>query len=245
MRIDTYLTENNYFETRTKAQKAIEEGRVIINGKTVKKTSFLIEEEQTIEIEIIASETDIYVSRGGMKLDKAIKYFNICVDGKVCVDIGASTGGFTDCLLKHGAKFVYAVDSGSNQLHTSLKNNVNVKSMENTNARYINLSMFENREIGVVVTDVSFVSQTLFHKPAYDILSKNGVFISLVKPQFEAGKGNIGKNGIVKSEKVRLECIEKVKESALQNGFDFIGCCESPIKGGSGNIEYLCCFIKK
>lgn len=242
MRIDVYLVENNYFETRTKAQKAIEEGRVCVGNKPVLKAS--LEYEGIGKIEIIPSKTDVFVSRGGMKLQKAIDYFKINADNKICIDIGASTGGFTHCLLNNGAAKVYAVDSGSNQLNEKLKNDSRVVSLENTNARYIDLDTVNREKIDVAVIDVSFVSQTLFHKPVFDILQKEGVFITLVKPQFEVGRANIGKNGIVKSDKARKESIEKVKESALLNGFKFVGVCDSPITGGSGNIEYLCCFKK-
>lgn len=242
MRIDIYLTENNYFDTRTKAQSAIEQQRVIIDGKIISKSSFDFDGNGNIVI--VPSQTDIFVSRGGMKLQKAIEYFNVDIKDKICVDIGASTGGFTHCLLNNGAKKVYAVDSGSNQLNEKIKNNSRVVSLENTNARYIDMQTVNNEGVEVAVIDVSFVSQTLFHKAIYDILQQGGVFISLVKPQFEAGRQNIGKNGIVKNQKVRNECIERVKQSAESTGFCFVGSCESPITGGSGNIEYLCCFTK-
>lgn len=178
-----------------------------------------------------------FVSRGGLKLLAALSQWEIHPLGLVCADIGASTGGFTDCLLQHGAEKVYAIDSGTDQLHPSLKENANVVSMENVNARFLDESYVS--PVDLVVMDVSFISQRLLYPAVCKILKEGGTFVSLVKPQFEVGRENIGSGGIVKSEKVRLACIEDLRQAGEKYGLCLLDTMESPITGGDGNVEYL------
>ena len=214
----------------------IKEGKVSVNGKIQKKPSFETDGSEKIEI----LETLKYVSRAGLKLEHALMCFDIGVTGKTVLDIGASTGGFTDCLLQKGAKHVFALDVGSMQLDESLRNDSRVTVMENFNARNAKRSDFPC-EIDMITMDVSFISQTLIYKAAYDILKENGIMITLIKPQFEAGRENIGKKGIVKDidGKIFKKILENLRNAASENGFSLIKTADSPIKGGDGNREYL------
>ncbi len=240
MRIDRYLFENGFAKSRTRAAAMIAEGNVAVNGIRVTKPSHDVIESDNVEI---CGEVLRYVSRGGLKLEAAISAFQLDVSGCVAIDIGASTGGFTDCLLQNGCAKVYAVDSGSNQLDASLAALASVISMENCNARYLT---FE--DIGefcdIAVCDLSFISQTLLHSVIAGLVKPNGVFVSLIKPQFEVGRERLGKGGIVKEEKNRQFAIEKVVMSASSCGFTLQGVIPSPITGGDGNTEYLACFIR-
>ena len=240
MRIDRYLFENGLAKSRTRASAMIAEGNVMVNGMRVTKASLDVSESDTIEI---CGEVLRYVSRGGLKLEAALEAFQIDVSASVAIDIGASTGGFTDCLLQNGCAKVYAVDSGSNQLDAKLMSLDSVISMENCNARYLTLE-----DIGelcdIAVCDLSFISQTLLHTVIAGLVRPNGYFISLIKPQFEVGRERLGKGGIVKEEKHRQFAIEKVVMSASCCGFTLKGVIPSPITGGDGNTEYLACFIR-
>ncbi len=238
MRLDKYLFEQNLAKSRTKASDMISSGIVFVNGKKVTKASFEISPNDIVEIK---GETLKYVSRGGLKLEAALDSFGIDVQGMVAIDFGASSGGFTDCLLKRGSKKVYAIDSGSNQLDISLRDNPSVISLENCNARYIEFDTI-GELADIIVCDLSFISQTLIHEVVARFLSPDGCFVSLIKPQFEVGKENIGKCGIVKSDKARRLAIDRVTESAKVFGLERIALIESPIKGGDGNIEYLALF---
>ena len=238
MRIDVYLTENNYFESRKKASDSVKAGSVLVNGKSITKPSFDVCDSDDISI---VGETLRYVGRGGLKLEGAIKAFSLDLKDKVCADIGSSTGGFTDCMLQNGAKRVYAVDSGKDQLHVSLRNDSRVVCMEGVNARYLAATDLGER-CDFVTMDVSFISQTLLYEAVSSILAEDGIFVSLIKPQFEAGKENLGKNGIVRSESVRAAVCEKVKEKAHEFGLEIIKIIDSPILGGDGNKEYLALF---
>ena len=240
MRADSYLTVNGFVESRTRAARLISEGKVIINGKKIEKPA---EEILDREYEVVITEADAYVGRGGLKLEAAIAEFKIDVSGKRCIDVGASTGGFTDCLLQNGAATVYAIDSGRGQLHPSLLSDKRVVNIEGYNAR--ELSVDELGTFDVAVMDVSFISQTLIHPALATVLNDGAVFISLIKPQFEAGRSALGKNGIVKNKKDRESAIYKVVESALICGFELAGLRSSPITGGDGNREYLALFIRK
>ena len=234
MRADIFLVEKGIASSRQKAKNLIEEGLVYADGILVTKCSRELSDE---DIEI-RGEVMPYVSRGGLKLKGALDLFGIDVKGSVCLDIGASTGGFTDCLLQHGAKRVYAVDCGHGQLDSRLVNDDRVVSIEGCNARELSYGMI-GESADVCVMDVSFISQTLIHPAITALMSYGAVFITLIKPQFEAGRSNIGKNGIVKSEKARNESVEKVIASAVACGFRFIDKMISPITGGDGNIEYI------
>lgn len=236
MRLDIYLTQNRFTDSRSKSKVIIDAGRVSVNGKTITKSSYDICDGDKIEVS--PSDTTEYVGRGGIKLEKALEAFDISPSGLVCADIGASTGGFTECLLNSGAKKVYAVDSGKNQLAIKLRNDKRVVSMEGTNARTLDENSFEEK-VSLVVMDVSFISQTLLYPAIKRIINTDCDIVTLVKPQFEAGKENIGKHGIVKDEKIRKKVLENVIESAKSFGFTYIEHTESPIKGGDGNTEYL------
>jgi len=239
MRIDIYLTEKGYCESRNKAARLISEGKVLLDGRVVSKASFEVSDgEHTVTI----TESERFVGRGGLKLEAAIERFSVDVSGKRCIDVGASTGGFTDCLLQRGAEFVCSVDSGRGQLHPSLRENIKVSSVEGYNARELNAEEFGIFELAVM--DVSFISQTLIHPSLASVLSDGAVFISLIKPQFEAGKSALGKNGIVKNARDREIAITRVAESAELCGFGLVGIMRSPIDGGDGNREYLACFKK-
>ena len=241
MRLDLYLFSFGYLKSRQKAKDLIENSNVKVDGKLISKPSFNIDEEIEHTIEI--SDNCPYVSRGGLKLEEILNYVNIDVTNKFCLDIGASTGGFTDCLLKKGAKLVYAVDSGSNQLDKSLRNDKRVILIENFNARNLNKEIITN-SIDIITIDVSFISQTLIMAQAFTLLSDNGIYISLIKPQFEVGKSNIGKGGIVKEKSAKELAINRVIDFASNNGFTCSAIIKSPILGGDGNTEFLAVFSK-
>lgn len=237
MRIDVALVELGFCESRNKAARLIEGGKVTVDGKKVEKAS---EKYEQGEIKI---EYEKFVSRGGYKLEEALERFSVDVNGSVALDIGASTGGFTDCLLQRGAKKVVCVDVGEDQLHTKLRNDERVTSFEKINARYLEETMF-GEKFDIIVTDVSFISQSLIYESVSKVLKPSGIFISLIKPQFEVGKKNIGKNGIVKNEKAVLEAINNLKQISRIYGLQIENIIPSPILGGDGNKEYLA-LIKK
>lgn len=237
MRADTYLFENGFASSRTKARELIEKGRVSVNGKALSKPSEEVSENS--EIVIAPSQETEFVGRGGLKLESALDAFDVSPEGLVCADIGASTGGFTDCLLKRGAKKVYAIDSGRGQLVQELLNDSRVVSLEGMNARYLTTDDIFGERVGLVVMDVSFISQKLIYPSIKSIAEENADIITLIKPQFEAGRENIGKNGIVKSEKIHQKVIDDIIENAKLFGFESLGYITSPIKGGSGNTEFL------
>ena len=236
MRADVYIHTSGNAKSRQAAKSFIENGNVLIDGKKVTKPSFEIDE--TVDHEIIIVDKPRFVSRGGEKLEGAILAFNLDVNGKSCIDIGASTGGFTDCLLSHGAKCVYAVDSGHSQLDPSIADDKRVTSIEKFNARYMTSSDFPHK-FDIAVMDVSFISQTLLHRAIEDILEENGYLVSLIKPQFECGKSALNSKGIVKKDADRLLAIHRVMDSATISGFSCIDIIKSPIEGGDGNVEFL------
>ena len=241
MRIDIYLYENGFAGSRTDAKQKITEGLVSVNGTVVTKPSFDVDGEVEITV---AEGSNKYASRGGIKLETAINEFNFVVEGKLAIDVGASTGGFTDCLLRNGAKSVISLDSGSGQLVKELRCDPRVFVMENYNARYIDpIDLPYVSELAVM--DVSFISATYIIPSLYQCLAPGADFICLIKPQFEAGKGKVGKGGIVKDEKVRRAAIEKVCDCASAVGFECLGVVKSGITGGDGNVEYLAHFKKK
>ncbi|MBQ7352981.1 MAG: TlyA family RNA methyltransferase [Clostridia bacterium] len=241
MRLDLYLFVNGYVKSRQKAKILIETNNVTVNNKTISKPSFDVDEKTEYDIKIF--DDCKYVSRGGIKLEKILDLSKINVTDAVCLDIGASTGGFTDCLLQHGAKKVFALDSGTNQLDQSLKNSNRVVSIENFNAKSVDISII-NEMIDVITIDVSFISQTLIMKNAFTVLKDDGKYVSLIKPQFEVGREKIGKGGIVKKEKDRLFAVNKVIDFAENLGYCCTNFIKSPISGGDGNIEYLAIFEK-
>ncbi|MBE6547553.1 MAG: TlyA family RNA methyltransferase [Ruminococcaceae bacterium] len=240
IRVDVYLTQNGFCESRNKAAKLIEQGLISIDGQNISKVSEHIDEIS--EHEVIIKEHDGFVGRGGLKLEAALERFDVEIANCRFIDVGASTGGFTQCLLQHGAKSVVAVDSGKGQLHKSLLEDDRVTSVEGFNARYIDAAKFGMFDGAVM--DVSFISQTLIIPSLAGVLHDGGIFISLIKPQFEAGRAAIGKNGIVKKASDREMSILRVLECAGACGFSLKGIMRSPIQGGDGNVEFLACFIK-
>lgn len=240
MRLDKYLAEHKLADSRTRAAQMIEAGLIRVNGTVQKKPSFDVPEGATVEV---AGELLPYVSRGGLKLKGALDAFGISPKGMICADIGASTGGFTDCLLQEGAIKVYAIDSGKDQLHEKLRSDSRVVSMESFNARGLTPAHL-GEQIDLAVTDVSFISQTLLHEAIASILKDGGIFVSLIKPQFEVGRENLGKGGIVKNPKVRREAARRVLASAMAVGLAPVAVTVSPITGGDGNVEYLAYFVK-
>ena len=234
MRIDLYLAEKGYCKSRSKAAEAVKEGKVLVNGKPVEKPSFLVEEG--MEVTFLESEEEGFVSRAGYKLEGAL----------IAVDLGASTGGFTDCLLQRGAAYVYAVDVGHSQLDDKLLCDARVCNMEKTNARYLKKTDF-SRSVGIVVTDVSFISQRLLYPAVADILPAGGLFVSLIKPQFEVGKQHIGKGGIVRdpSGKLFRNLLAELTAAGSNYGLRLLSYTDSPILGGDGNREYLAYWQKE
>lgn len=233
-RIDNILVKKGYFSTRQKAQYAIENECIYVENKLITKPGKLIEENSSIDIK---GETLPFVSRGGLKLEKAINVFKINLQEKVCIDIGASTGGFTDCMLQNGASKVLAIDVGHNQLAEALKKDLRVINIEGTNIKDIDISKFE--KVDFIATDVSFISLTHVLDKAHELLKDNGEMIALIKPQFEAGEEFINKNGVVKDKKIHLKVIEKIMLYANSLKFEIANIDYSPIKGPAGNIEYL------
>ena len=236
-RLDVFLTEN-FNLGRQKAAELIKLKAVTVNGKTVLKAGHKLKADD--EVEILYNPFK-FVSRGGLKLEKAIKVFNLNINGLVCADIGASTGGFCDCMLQNNAKKVYAIDVGTNQLHKSLIENSKVVNIEKTNFRYFDVNSIE--KVDFAATDVSFISLKYILNNMHFILKQNAAAVVLVKPQFEAGKENIGKNGIVKDARVHENVICDLRESAKKEGLAMCALCPSPITGGDGNREYTALFI--
>ena len=243
MRIDVFLTERGLAASRTEAKGLIQAGAVSVGGKKITKPSYDITDSDVASV-VVDRSLKKYVSRGGLKLEGALSVFSVDASGKLCIDVGASTGGFTDCLLQNGASSVIAVDSGTSQLSQSLRDDGRVISIENYNARYLSRAdMPFVPELAVM--DVSFISATYIIKPLFDALAEGADFICLIKPQFEVGREHIGKGGIVKSAAMREAALSKVCEYAKSVGFDFLGSIVSPIEGGDGNVEYLAHFKKK
>lgn len=239
-RLDVLLVNRNLAESREKAKAIIMSGNVFVDGQREDKagSSFLT----TAAIEVKENPLK-YVSRGGLKLEKAMAQYPIHLSGKICMDVGSSTGGFTDCMLQNGAVKVYSVDVGTNQLAWKLRQDERVISMEKTNIRYLTPDQLED-EIAFASIDVSFISLTKVLGPVHELLKSDGEVVCLIKPQFEAGREKVGKKGVVRDKKVHEEVIELVCNYAAQNGFDCLDLSFSPIKGPEGNIEYLL-YLKK
>lgn len=239
-RLDMLLVEKGLEQSREKAKATIMAGIVFVNNQKSDKPGNMVEEDAQIEVR---GHTLKYVSRGGLKLEKAMELYHMDLTGKVCMDIGASTGGFTDCMLQCGAQKVYAVDVGYGQLDWKLRNDPRVVNMERTNIRYVTNEQVQE-PLDFASVDVAFISLKLVLPVAYSLLKEGGEVIALIKPQFEAGKGKVGKNGVVRDEKIHLEVIEQVLAFTREMGFSIYGLTFSPIKGPKGNIEYLM-YIKK
>lgn len=234
-RLDVRMTELGYAESRQKAQAVIMSGLVFVDGKRVDKCGAAVADTAQIEVR---GKTLPYVSRGGLKLEKAMQTWPISLDGATAMDCGASTGGFTDCMLQNGAKKVYAVDVGYGQLDWKLRSDPRVVCMERTNARYLTKEQIPE-PLDFVSVDVSFISLGLILPALRPLLAETAQMVCLVKPQFEAGKGKVGKKGVVRDPAVHLEVLEQFLTHAAASGLTVRGLTYSPIRGPEGNIEYL------
>ena len=234
-RLDVLLVERGLQETRQKAQATIMSGLVFVNNQKVDKVGTPVANDAEIEVRGSALK---YVSRGGLKLEKAMTSFSLSLDGCICGDIGASTGGFTDCMLQNGAKKVYAVDVGYGQLDWKLRNDERVVCMERTNARYLSHEQIPD-ELDFASIDVSFISLKLILPAVHNVLKAGGHVACLIKPQFEAGREKVGKKGVVRDPSVHLEVLENFFIHAKESGFTVLDLTYSPIRGPEGNIEYL------
>lgn len=236
-RLDVLLVRRGLAESREKAKAVIMAGCVYVNDQKEDKAGAMFDETKISNLEV-RGNTLPYVSRGGLKLAKAMKQFDISLEGKVCMDIGASTGGFTDCMLQNGAVKVYSVDVGPGQLAWKLRNDERVVCMEKTNFRYMVREDIQD-DLDFASVDVSFISLTKILGPAYNLLKTDAQMVCLIKPQFEAGKEKVGKKGVVREPSVHREVIEMVMDYAVSIGFEILHLDFSPIRGPEGNIEYL------
>jgi 23S rRNA (cytidine1920-2'-O)/16S rRNA (cytidine1409-2'-O)-methyltransferase len=241
-RIDKLLTDRGFAESRAKAQAMIMAGVVLVDEKRIEKASELFEPEAEIRIKGQTAESR-YVGRGGLKLEAALGHFQIDPTGYACLDVGSSTGGFTDCLLQHGAGSVVALDVGTNQLAWKLRNDPRVDVRENVNARNLTPEDFV-RLFDLIVMDVSFISVTKILPVLFDLLRDGGRIVVLIKPQFEVGKGEVGKGGIVRDPESHRRVVSEINSFAVEVGFDVLGTIESPITGAEGNREFLSCYEK-
>lgn len=234
MRADLYLTANGYYESRARAQAAIKAGLVKVDGKRLKKAS-----EKLSDLNDISAKAEHpWVSRGGLKLAYALKEFGVSPEGKTCLDVGASTGGFSDVLAQNGAAKIYAVDVGHGQLHSSLKDVEAIISMEGQDARDLTAAHF-NAKPQLIVCDASFISCMKVLERPLSLAATSANLVTLVKPQFEVGKVGVGRGGLVKSESLALQALSDVSAWVTRQGWHVVATCKSPIKGGSGNTEYL------
>lgn len=235
-RLDVLLVNKGLAASREKAKAVIMAGIVYVDGQKEDKAGSTFDSEKAV-IEVRGSSLK-YVSRGGLKLEKALDCFDFNLDNKICMDIGASTGGFTDCMLQNGASKVYSIDVGHGQLDWKLRNDERVVCMEKTNFRYLTRNDIDD-DIEFASCDVSFISLTKILLPARALLTDDGMMVCLIKPQFEAGRDKVGKKGVVREPKVHEEVIEKICVFAQMTGFTILDLDHSPIKGPEGNIEYL------
>ena len=235
IRLDQLVFDKGLTESRERAHALIMAGQVYVNGQKALKSGVTLKETDSVEVR---GKQMPFVSRGGFKLQKAVDVFGVRLENKVCMDIGASTGGFTDCMLQNGAVKVFAIDSGRGQLDWKLRQDERVICMEKTNARYLTREQVPD-EIDFFSVDVSFISLSRILPPAFELLKDGGQAVCLIKPQFEAGRDKVGKKGVVHDRKVHVEVIESVCACAGALGFTILGLDHSPIKGPEGNIEYL------
>ncbi len=234
-RLDVLLVDKGYFESREKAKAHVMAGLIMIDDRVIDKVGEKVEEDSHIEVK---GKAIPYVSRGGLKLERALEVFPVSVSGKSAIDIGASTGGFTDCLLQNGAQKVWAIDVGYGQLAWKLRQDERVVVMERTNIRHVTVEDI-GEPVALIVTDVSFISLHKVLPAAFDLLKEDGEIICLIKPQFEAGPGKVGKKGIVRDPSVHHEVIKNITEFVAESGYGIGGLNHSPVKGTKGNIEYL------
>lgn len=240
VRLDVLMVERELIETREKAKRAIMAGMVFSNTERLDKPGMKVSEDIDLSIK---GRMMPYVGRGGYKLEKAIDVFDIAMEGQTLLDIGSSTGGFTDCALQNGAKLSYALDVGYNQLAWKLRNDPRVKVMERTNFRHATPELFDRGQPSIASIDVSFISLKLILPVLSTILEPKGDVIALIKPQFEAGRDQVGKKGIVRDSAIHIDVIERIVDFAQREHFHIKGLTHSPITGGDGNIEFLAHFI--
>ena len=233
-RLDKQLFENGLVESREKAKALIMGGKVLVNGIVVDKAGALVKQDDILTVKSKMP----YVSRGGIKLEHAIQFFNVDVKNKTAMDVGASTGGFTDFLLQNGARKVYAVDVGYGQFDLKLRNDARVILLEKTNIRYLEEHLIQD-EIDIAVIDVSFISLLKVMPKVSEFLRRHGEIVALIKPQFEVGKKDVGKGGVVKDESKRFAAVENIKNELVKTGFIVSGTTESSLKGPKGNVEYF------
>ena len=235
LRLDRLLVDRGLVDSREKAQRLILAGLIMVNEQKVEKCGALVDAEAALRM---LGEAPRYVSRGGLKLEGALEHFRLKPEARVCLDVGASTGGFTDCLLQHGAGKVFALDGGTNQLDWKLRNDSRVVVLEKTNARYLTFDRIGTR-VDLVTIDVSFISATLILPPIVPLLAAPADLLVLVKPQFEVGKGQVGKGGIVRDPAQHQEAVAKVSRKLLELGFSNLASTESPLMGAEGNREFF------
>ena len=240
IRLDVYLTEKGLAPSREKAKALIMAGVVFVDNQKCDKAGTVVKETQTVEVR--GGELK-YVSRGGLKLEKAMQEFFVQLDEKVCMDIGASTGGFTDCMLQNGAKKVFSVDVGYGQLAWKLRCDERVVNMERTNIRHVTMESI-GEPLDFASVDVAFISLRLVLPVAYELLKDGGEVVALIKPQFEAGKEKVGKKGVVREQSTHVGVVRTIYDFCVEQGFSVLGLDFSPIKGPEGNIEYLI-YLKK
>jgi len=236
-RLDLILVEREFFETREKAKREIMAGNIIVNEQVVIKAGTMFKDNDELNIRV--KDKLKYVSRGGLKLEKAIKAWDLDFSDKLVLDIGASTGGFTDCALQNGARRVYSVDVGKNQLDWKLRNDEKVVSLEEMHIKDLKEEDIENKKVDFIVIDVSFISLTKVIPYFKKFLVQSGKIVMLVKPQFEVGREKIGRNGVVENEEYHNEAIKKIISFSKDEGYELIGVEDSPIKGAKGNKEFL------
>ncbi len=240
MRLDVYLAETGLAKSRSRAAQLISGGFISVNGKVITKASYDVTETDEVRQ---TGEEHRFVGRGGMKLEGALERFHVDVTGRICADVGASTGGFTDCLLQRGAAHVYAIDSGHGQLDPKLAEDRRVTNLEGCNARYLTTEQL-GQPCDCAVSDLSFISQTLVLPAVSSILTDGAVYIALIKPQFECGREAVGRGGLVKDKKQHIAAISRVIACAAENGLAPCGIMKSPITGGDGNTEFLMMAVK-
>jgi len=234
-RLDQLMVQRGLAESREKAQRLVLAGEVRVAGQVATKPGH----DYAVDVELTVAQPERFVSRGGEKLEAAFKAFPLVAVGKVCVDIGASTGGFTDCLLQHGAARVYAVDVGRGQLHWQLRNDPRVVIMDAVNARYLRPGQLPETP-ALVTVDAAFISLTLLLPAVKGLLAPGGEIVTLIKPQFEAGRAQVGKGGVVRDPRLRQQVVERVHEFGEHTlGLVWCGSCESPLQGPAGNVEFL------
>jgi 23S rRNA (cytidine1920-2'-O)/16S rRNA (cytidine1409-2'-O)-methyltransferase len=242
-RIDRLLVERGLADSRTKAQALVMAGAVLVNNQRIEKSSELIDPNASIRVKGADDPTARYVSRGGVKLAAALREFAIDVRDLTCLDVGSSTGGFTDCLLQQGARKVVALDVGHNQLDWRLRNDPRVETREGVNARYLTPDDFADK-FALAVMDVAFISATRVLPAILPLLNEGGHLITLIKPQFEVGRGEVGKGGIVREPEKHRRVISEVNQAAQGLGFLVMGVIESPLHGADGNVEFLALYEK-